>query len=203
MIRLLRGLVLISVLALPATSVGFARTWIVDAAGGGDFTRIGDACLGAADGDTVAIQPGNYDEYDGPEHNLIVREKSLLLLGLGLGPDDVRARISLNWDQCSAVVIEGITFHDEHSPVRMMSSIVTVRRCRFLDNVTSDGGGAIRAQGSVVMVEDCEFLRNRATGDEYSSGGAIVGGVIARRCRFEDNEATYKRRRHQERSAGD
>ena len=40
-----------------------ARTWYVEQDGSGDFTVIQDAVDAAGDGDTVAIGPGRYEEY--------------------------------------------------------------------------------------------------------------------------------------------
>ena len=40
-----------------------ARTWVVDQQGSGDYTAIQDAANATADGDTILLYPGRYDEY--------------------------------------------------------------------------------------------------------------------------------------------
>jgi len=63
---------LLAALLLPTPA--FAGTWIVDGAGGGDFTRIQDAIAAAAEGDTIVIRPAQYFEeirIDGKSLNLI------------------------------------------------------------------------------------------------------------------------------------
>ena len=174
-----------------------ARTWIVDTAGGGNFTRIADACKMAQSGDTVALRPGEYDEYNGPFGGGIwVPDKALSLIGLGVSPEDVRVQAQIAFGG-ERVLVQGISFHGVNRALDFRNATLTMRHCRFLDNVASlDAGGAIYATGGVVTIEDCEFLRNRVLGPIYGgegNGGAIfVGGddITIRRCWFEENEAT-------------
>lgn len=185
---------LVALCGLPCPSG--ARTWIVDAGGAGDHIRIGDACLAAGPGDTVAVNPGEYDEYDGPIENVVILDKPLSVIGMGAGPEDVRARLSLGFEGCDPVLIQKLTFHDEHFPVWCgHRTKMTIQRCRFEDNGNgSFGGGAIIAIAELT-VEDCVFLRNRTT-CEHCTGGAINAGgdkqtwaLTVRRCWFESNEA--------------
>ena len=83
-----------------------ARTWIVDPEGGGDFTLISEACTAAADGDTVGIQPGEYEECSGPDNCVYVQYKSLCLRGLAAEPNPVRLRTRLGFYCCPTVRVE-------------------------------------------------------------------------------------------------
>jgi predicted outer membrane repeat protein len=167
-----------------------ARTWIVDGSGGGDFTRVTDACNAAASGDTVAIRPGEYDESVGQDYEIRLTEKSISLIGLGGSADAVRLRLSIRFSNCDEVLVQGITFHDEYRPLYASYTPMIVRYCKFLDNCPTayhPTGGAI-ASTDDLLVEDSMFIRNHAPGD----GGSIYHEgwtVTLRRCVFTENEA--------------
>jgi hypothetical protein len=161
--------------------------------GTGDFDQISAACLAAAPGDTVAIWPGDHEEWDG-ETPTIIHDKPLTLLGWGGGPEDVRARVNFRFIDCGEIVIEGITFHDDVSPILVWYAAVTVRNCRFVDNVGSDLSPAALTVSTDedVLIEDCVFARNISIGQERDGGAIVSTGfdVSVRRCWFEDNEAS-------------
>lgn len=64
--------------------------------------------------------------------------------------------------------------------------------CRFVNNTSSAGGGAILGVNNTIELKNCYFLENKAT----SSGGAVYGNsTIAMNidgCAFEGNETTTK-----------
>ncbi len=169
------------------------RTWIVDPSGEGDFTRVTDACQAAAAGDTVAVQPGSYDEYDGPTFTLRLVEKPISLIGLGEDPANVRLRMSIWFSHCFGTLIRNVTFHDEHCPIVEFSGSLVVERCRFEDNTQAEdlgAGGAIRQVGWNARIEDCVFLRNTAeVGGAFCSSGEQLE---IRRCVFQENRATIE-----------
>jgi len=68
--------------------------------------------------------------------------------------------------------------------LRIPSGTVTVRRCRFSDNVARVGGCAQVSPGAVVLLEDC--LIEGAIGE---AGGALwsSGNLTARNCVFRNN----------------
>jgi hypothetical protein len=170
-------------LSTPARS----RTWIVDASGGGDFLRVWDACQAAASGDSIAVLPGEYDEYS-DEVNWI-ENKSFTLVGLGTGPADVRLRLSLAMVDCNPVIVENITFHHESDNLRLSGGAMTVRRCRFEDNSIASGAAAMFATSfESLTVEACVFLRNVCQSDE-GSGAVFCIGSAARfvGCEFWEN----------------
>ena len=161
--------------------------------GTGDFDQISAACLAAAPGDTVAIWPGDHEEWDG-EIPTIIHDKPLTLLGWGGGPEEVRARVNLRFIGCGEIVIEGITFHDDVSPIRIADGSLIMRTCRITDNERLVGSPAAVtvSSGHDVVIEDCVFLRNRSIGVEGDRGAfAAVGiDVSVRRCWFEENETS-------------
>lgn len=169
-----------------------ARAWIVDLDGGGDFTSITQACQAAGAGDTVAIQPGEYDEYDGPSSPVLISNKPLSVIGMG-NVESVRARISLRFYACEGLLFENITFHDEYTPIYADNCPTTIRACHFLDNgrTNQSPSAAVCVYSSgPALVEDCLFARNRA--GAQSSGGAlnVTACLTIRRCQFMDNEAS-------------
>jgi predicted outer membrane repeat protein len=177
-------------LALQWVAAGplLARTWIVDQSGGGDFTRVTDACAAAAAGDTVAIRPGDYDESVGEQCEVTLLGKAVHLIGLGGDPAAVRLRLAVCYGNCDPVLIQGLTFHDETCPLVASLTPMTVRNCVFADNIASPYliAGAISSTHEL-RVEDSLFLRNRAT----EGGGAIRHDgrtLTLRRCVFIENE---------------
>lgn len=185
----LSGLLL--VLTFGWLSPASGRLWIVSADGSGDFTRITDALDAAVSGDSVGVQPGEYDESDGPVYFHLVRDKSFTLLGLGMDPAAVRTSISLLIVDCPNVLVQGITFHDEFTPLQIHLSPTVVRSCRFINNATgthSMSGGAVSG-GSYegLVIEDCEFVDNWSSG----FGGAVNTSdfLVVRRSVFRSNEA--------------
>jgi hypothetical protein len=185
------------ILLLPSGSPG-ARSWIVSLDGSGDFIRVSDALSGASHGDSILIEPGNYDEYDGMDSWTMVLEKSLTLFGLGSRPEDARLRLNIFFETCEEVVCENLLFHHDEQPLRSFHGNLTVRSCRFEDN-EGEGfqcfGGAIQSVSGTLIVLDSYFLRNKATtvnlDFENAAGGAVntTGPAQIERCTFVDNEA--------------
>lgn len=60
----------------PLTLSEAQTTWVVDKAGGGDFTTINEAIIAATDGDVIHVLPGTY-----PESPTV--DKNLRIIGLG------------------------------------------------------------------------------------------------------------------------
>lgn len=113
-----------------------------------------------------------------------------------MSSEDVRVQAQMGFGG-ERVSIQGITFHGVSQALGFHNAMLTMRQCRFLDNVASlDVGGAIFTSGGSVLIEDCQFFRNRILGPVFGgvgNGGALgVGGddVTIRRCWFEENEAT-------------
>ncbi len=193
----MRLLLVILLLFLAVSS--HARTWIVDQAGAGDFTRVRDALVAAAAGDSVLVGPGTYDESDGPNQWLILETTPLTLLGTGSSPQETSLRISILFRNSTPCHIENLRFFDEDIPLNFHPDVhggqLVVRHCQFEGNVSGCGGGAINVVLGNLVAEDCEFTNNRTTCDyapEYGSGGAInASRAEIRRCLFSGNEAGW------------
>ena len=90
MSRCALALVAATIFTAPVTSR--AGTWNVEKDGSGDYSVIQHAVDAAADGDTILIGPGRYDDYatyDTVDGTLIcyvyIPDKSLTLVGSGMG----------------------------------------------------------------------------------------------------------------------
>lgn len=174
--------------ALPADG----RTWRVAWDGSGDFEEVLPACEAAAPGDTIAISPGEYDEYDGP-HWVRIEGKPLTILGLGSEPTETSLRLSLFFANSDGATIQNVRMHDEHCPLVTTFGDMAVRNCVF-DHNTHEAwyGGAVAATDGParLTIEDCLFEGNRIS-SLGGRGGAIAttgGRLSLRRCIFVDNE---------------
>lgn len=189
-----------AMLVVVSTTFSTARTWTVASDGAGDFEKVSEACAAAASGDTIAINPGTYEEAD---HNdwsdpeILVSGKSLLIRGGG-DPKTVVLALRLGFYNCTGgVTVESVSFRGTSHPINIWGGTTEIRRCRFEDNRGAPNareGGAIGAWSQPeVLVEDCYFARNSSAGSpESSRGGAIAQqerGLTVRRCVFVDNSA--------------
>ena len=88
--KTMRTALILALLALSAT-VSSARTWLVAKDGIGDFTVIQDAVDAAADGDTIRIGPGRFDDFREETYTpsvtrdtcVRIADKGLALIGSG------------------------------------------------------------------------------------------------------------------------
>lgn len=191
--------ILVVMFLLLLTVPTHARTWVVDQAGGGDFTLVRDALIAAAANDSVVVHPGTYEEYDGPGQGLVLEAKPLTLLGTGGSPEETSLRFSVAIRNTSTCLIENLRFFGEDLPLAFRPGLnggqLVVRRCKFDGNDSSCLGGAIYAELADLVAEDCEFTNNRIDCDyapEYARGGAInAERAVIRRCQFSGNEAGW------------
>lgn len=158
-----------------------------------DQPTIQEAIDSAADGDTVVVAAGTYNEaLDLDTRQLTLRSES--------GPEKTTlsgalldAPIVSCWTGAE-VLIEGFTLRDgfdasADAGISGRDSSILVRNCWFLDN-TSGAGGAIDTTDSVLVIEDCRFEGNRS---HY--GGAIATSaflasseLVVRRSQFLFND---------------
>lgn len=154
-----------------------AATWSVAKDGSGDFIVIQDAVDAAADGDTIEIGPGRYDDFaqddTGTWMVVFVHDKSLTFIGSGvsqtvLGPE-VFGGPDGDYDYCFVVFAEGA---------------ITRIRGLTCENVI-EWGVRIQDPGRC-EIDDCIFRQ---------SGGGVFGhlrdGGWIRNCEFVDNYTSY------------
>ncbi|MBI5433983.1 MAG: hypothetical protein HZA52_14220 [Planctomycetes bacterium] len=118
-------------------SVTTAGTYVVDAAGGGDFTDLAPAIAFASPGDVLLIQPGNYGGF--------TLDKRLTLVGQGAGvivngPATIRDIVAGN-----ATSIVGVRFSNSLEVTQCTRPVV-------FDDVTSSSRGLIVDGSSDVRV---------------------------------------------------
>jgi predicted outer membrane repeat protein len=166
---------LVGALAVSAS----ADTITVNAAGGADYTTIGEALAAAVDGDEILVWAGTYT---GPNNrNLDFGGKHIHLEG----HQDSASRPVIDCEQqgrafyfhsgengSSAVYgIEIVNAHCTGSggAILLDGASPTIEGCVFTNNTATVNGGAIHADGASPEIWDCAFINNTAT----ENGGAI------------------------------
>jgi hypothetical protein len=149
-----------------------AQTYLVDAAGGGDFLTIQEGINAASDGDTVFIAPGTYTGED--NKNLQFDGSSIVLSGAGERDD---------------VIIDcegegrGFFIDGDASPV--------IENLTVMNGVMPSGGG-MYIQGSSPALRNLRFIGNRAWD---ASGGALYcrnGSPALYDVLFDGNTSEYE-----------
>lgn len=184
-------LLLLCSASLPA----IGRTWRVDAAGGGDFRKVSEACAVADTADTVLIAPGDYDEVVDESNRVEIQNlKALTIKGDTEDPAAVRLRLRLALFSCEDTVVEDLCFHDSPTALAVVGGSAIITSCRFEKNVRAShlaSGIAVAIQSATGAIEDCIFVGN--AGDAPGAiGGAVENqgrDLAIRRCLFVDNRA--------------
>ncbi|MEJ2721995.1 MAG: hypothetical protein P8181_12785 [bacterium] len=178
-----------------------ARAWYVLPDGTGDAPTIQAAVDSAAAGDTVLVAAGTYYE-----HAIVLKGGILLRGETGDAADVVidgqqEAGILTCSYQTQLLIIENVTLyngyaHTESGPSPgsggfFLSSTVTIRNCRFVDNQGSYGIALLLSRGTI-EVSECVFSGNSSGTNPFS--GSAVNCVqtdpIISDCLFEDNGGT-------------
>ena len=155
-------------------------TWIVDQQGAGDFTAIQEAIdsPSVADGDTVLVLPGTYQE------NLTVAEKDLVLRSDrgaatttidGGGVSSVVRVLSGS----AAIVLDGFTVTNGLSwdgggvlvPASSAGAVVELLNCVIEENHAGGAGGGVFVYGTDITIKNCLIQRN--TTSAYWGGGVL------------------------------
>ncbi len=179
----------------------------------GDFARIQDAIMVAADGDQVVVSPGTYAEWD-------IRLLGKAITVRGTDPADSATVAGTVVDaggngrgfyvadgEGHDTVISGLTIANgyarEGGGIGCWESAPTISRCVIRDcdaHAAGMGGGAIWGKDSDLVLDDCTLSGNSAV----SYGGAIslstassaMGGILSlpatpeiTDCRIEGNSA--------------
>jgi predicted outer membrane repeat protein len=189
------------ILAL-AFSHGAARTWIVDAGGGGDAITIQAGIDSASAGDTVEVRCGTFYEHD------IVMKSEVVLTSETRMSDCVTidaqdlGRVFYCEDLAWSTSIMGFTITGGNATGTHPdgegggayvddSCDVTFRNCLFTGNNAAGSGGAVAAYGkSQPRIDNCTLVGNHAG----AAGGALVFWDCLMpqiyRCTFKSNVAT-------------
>jgi hypothetical protein len=160
-----------------------AATWRVEKDGSGDFTVIQDAVDAAADGDTIAIGPGRYDEktlFVTPGWSefvrVIVRQEELTIIGSGLETiigQEEPWELDQGWHRgIVAGYLEGLNDNRR----------LLVEGIRF-ENMAMGIYTSYEGAAAGVKIRDCEFAGNRISLLMYEDGAG--GDLSVSRCRFE------------------
>lgn len=170
-----RNLLGLGVLLIATYASG--ATWTVEKDGSGDFTEIQDAIDEAADGDTIEIGPGRFDDFTyatpGGWSVARVEDKSLTFIGSGvdqtiLGPE--------NFGEPDDNFVYGIFVLAEGAVTRI--------RGLTCENIV-DWGVRIESPGRC-EIDECVFRQ---------SGGGVYGllgdGGWIRNCEFADNYTNF------------
>jgi len=173
------GLLVSAMLLL--SSVCSAKTWYVKQAGGGDFNVISSAISSAANGDSIEVHPGVYQE------TLQLSGKQLTIYSAE-GPENTRIEgpsqlMIISSTPAGGTLVEGLTFANAvEGAVRITGGIVTLRGNVFVGNgnpsvdAAIDGGAIWAVASPQVLLEDNEFESNmgRYGGAVYASGSQVT-----------------------------
>lgn len=141
-------------------------TLVVDQAGDGDYTTIGDAIAAAQDGDTILVKPGRYVEH------VIIANKDVTISGDGdpelvvlvaTGSDPI---LELNE---SDATVSGLTLTGPESHVVVQGGSPTLTDLAFIDVGGSSGDGSLLFDGLIVGNRSTASI----TGNRFTGGGGI------------------------------
>jgi hypothetical protein len=164
-----------------ATPAAAQSQWVVDAAGGGDFTNLQVAVDQAAPGDVLLVQPGTYAS--------VVINKRLRVLGNPAAARPVTTVIqvknassfTLSHFQASRLVLQDLAGSVVVDGCSMGFSGIEITNCPNVllsrTDVTAGGGGefandAVSAVNSRIQVVACNLIG----GTSLSAWGGTVGG---------------------------
>jgi hypothetical protein len=159
-----------------------------------DYSTIQLAINAAAAGDTVELACGTYFE-----HDIVMRDHLVLRVaspferaGCAIIDAQQLGRV-MTGDGLQDATIEGITMTHgsaagDGGGLRLQTSTVVLRHCRFSDNAASgEGGGLCYAATPTprTLISECEFVANVAR-----EGGGAVADVDLANCVFRGNRST-------------
>jgi hypothetical protein len=197
-----RVLILGIAIVVAACGSVVAATWRVEKDGSGDFTVIQDAVDAAADGDTIAIGPGRYDDFELNEFSAwiiaMVFDKSLSFIGSGIGstvlgpasleegPDDspvhgVYGIVVAAGD--ARTRIRGISFeHFKTRGIHFEGGRGEIEDCEFRHS----GRGVLGVLPDGGWIRDCRFIENdvfqNASVSFHETVGMVVEDCVFERC---------------------
>lgn len=170
-------------------------TLVVDATGGGDFTRVSDALWSCSAGDTVVIRPGTYAPSTTGEELPFYFGTGIVVEGDGAGSTILSAEGDPSFGTVvnPGLAISGLTLTEaSDSALSVEGGDITIRDCIFEGNRGVLAGAIVISSGSA-WVFDTVF-RSNSSDDEYSGSASISASPSpddaygeATRCQFEDD----------------
>ncbi|MBU0741551.1 right-handed parallel beta-helix repeat-containing protein [bacterium] len=171
-----------------------ATTIVVDHAGSGDYTTIGEAVTAAPSGAEIVIMPGTYPEF-------VIVAKSLTFTANGLPGsviwDGENSHRILKVRTPIAVSFTGIEFRDGFDPIEDgcgvaihidTGAVVTIDQCRFINNHASwDGAVFAGLSGTSVTITNSHFEDNYAYHNCPAAGVLLDAEMVIDNCTFIDN----------------
>lgn len=183
---------------LVASSPALSAVWTVEKDGSGDFTVIQDAVDAAADGDTLKIGPGRFDEYRRYTFPywtnriiyILLQDRSLTIVGSGEGNTVIGPLTEFpqtEHEQGIVLLGESELHLSNMTLERIDSAIVSwdqsfyeVVRCTFQNHVWGNGCSVFGPRGA--RISDSSFV-NYNVGVFPGNGSA---NVIVERCLFSE-----------------
>jgi hypothetical protein len=157
----------------------FAKTWVVNQAGGGDFEFITSAVSSANNGDTIEVYPGVYVE------TIELNNKIVKIQAMD-EPNKVRVEgpaqlLIITNTPAAGTLIEGLKFANAgEGAIRITDATVTLRGNVFANNGSSEGtlaGGGVWATGSPqLLLEGNVFEGNTA---DKGAGAYFADSLVA------------------------
>jgi hypothetical protein len=173
----------------PTFDVARATTWHVELDGSGDFTHPQDAVDAAAEGDTIRIGPGQFDQFRPPggwsSSILDITKDNLTIIGAGrdetiLGPTEYYAvsqpRVVNCWRRRNCKISQ-VKIVNTYLGVIVEDANVEVSQSRF----ANCGFGIDAIAADDLHVCDVEFTDIRPPGD----GLYVSGTFLIEHCRFD------------------
>ena len=183
---------------LVISSSSNAAVWRVEKDGSGDFMVIQDAVDAAADGDTLMIGPGRFDDYrryDFPYWtnriiHILLDGRSLTMIGSGEGMTVIGPTMEFPQTEHDKGIVllhgaelhvSGLTLERHDTALECWDdSYFEVEHCTFQNHTWGVGCGIFSSRGA--RITNCSFL-NHDTGIYPGSGSA---DVIVDRCVFRE-----------------
>ncbi len=188
---------LLAVMPLFLSRPGLSATWQVSKDGTGDFSIIQEAADAAADGDTILIGPGRFDDSQALESSgdlrvLLDGSKSLCFIGAGVDETIIGPETFVDgaehwgiWNQegSTQMVFEGITFENlDEGGVYSQGDELLVSHCVF----SRCGGPLTSLSPNRTVILDSRFVDIMGAWDVAilcRSSISVIGNVVFERCR--------------------
>jgi len=171
--RVIRSTLTAFLATLALNGGAMAATLNVEKDGSGDFAVIQDAVNASADGDTIRIGPGRYEEYQRYDIGawrdeaifVLLDGRTLTIIGSGEGSTVIGPSVPFDPSEHehgvvlvygSSLQIEELTIDGIYSGIEVwLQSTATVQRCTFQSHGYGNGSAVFSPTGTIF--QDCTF----------------------------------------------